>query len=83
MKTDRGFITILNENRLVDRIARFTYSKGLWNMTGYYPILRNNTGEEMGHFVCAYGNTIVIRILSWLTDYRGKDAINHEVEWRW
>lgn len=81
MKTGKGIITLLNENRLVDRIARFTYVKGWWRITGYYPIF-DKTGKETGRFMCAYGNGPLVRFLSWLTDYRGYDAIKHEVKWQ-
>ena len=82
MKTGKGLITVLNENRLVDRIARFAYLKGLWKITGYYSIFDNKTGEETGRIMCAYGNKFLIRFLSWMTDYRGKDAVTHEIKWQ-
>lgn len=82
MSNGKGLITVLIENRLVDRIARFAYLKGLWKMTGYYSIFDDKTGKEIGRIACAYGNKTLIRFLSWLTEYRGKDAIEQHVKWQ-
>ena len=81
MRKGKCIITLLNENRLVDRIARFAYTKGVWQASGYYPIIENKTGKEVGYFMCAHGNKLVVRFLSWITDYRGKDAVKHEIKY--
>ena len=39
MHKGKGIITLLNVNRLVDRIARFAYLKGIRQSSGYYPVI--------------------------------------------
>jgi hypothetical protein len=53
----------------------------LGEIKGYYPIIDNKTGKEVGYFMCTNGNKLAVRFLSWMTDYRGKDAIKHTIKY--
>ena len=73
----KGVITIDYKGRLVDKIAKAMHKAKLFKTDGYYPIMEEATGKEVGRFVCVYGNGLIVRFLGWITDCRGKNV--HQV----
>lgn len=78
MKTNRansnGVITVLFENRLVDRIAREMAVIGLYQITDYRPIINGINHEEVGRFLSITGGRSIIWFLQKLTQIRGKNV---------
>lgn len=74
----KGIITIVYEDRFVDRVVKAMGKMRLFKTDGYYPITEVSTGKEVARFVCIYGFGPIVRFLSWITDIRGKGT--HEVE---
>jgi hypothetical protein len=70
----KGVITMCNNERFVDRLANAMNKAKLFKTDGYYPIIEDSTGKEVGRFVCIYGNGAIVRFLSWITDIHGKDT---------
>lgn len=69
----KGIITIDYSNRIVDRLAIIMHDLfHLYETDGYYPIIKNTTGEVVGAFVRVQGPNTIIRFLEIITDYRGK-----------
>ena len=76
----KGIITLLNEERYADRVAKMAFERGDYEIEGYYPILEGEDRVEIGQLVCIKGGDILVPFLEMLTEYRGKDAKKVEVD---
>ena len=77
----KGVITYDHKRRLVDYLSIAAVKTGLIKTDGYYPILDNKTKNEVGQFVCVYGNGVVVRFLEFITDYRGKNMNTVDIDY--
>ena len=77
----KGVITIDFSKRLVDRIAMKMLDMKLYKTDGYYPIIEDSTGKEVGRFWCIYGNGLIVRFLEVITQIRGKNLKKVEINY--
>lgn len=77
----KGVMTINNEKRLVDRIAMKMFNMKLYKTDGYYPIIEESTGKEVGGFWCIYGSGFIIRFLEVITQIRGKNLKKVKIDY--
>lgn len=80
MKKVKGIITMTSEGRFVDRVAEMAHKMKLFEDHGYYPIIHEKTGKEMGRLMCIVGPRPVVRFLEIITEIRGKDTKEVNVE---
>lgn len=66
-------ISYYNGENLTDKIIRFLLKRKLIKTIGYYPITDNETKETMMYFLVVEGNKFLVKLLSFITEYRGKD----------
>lgn len=69
----KGAISYYNGEKFTDKVIRFLMKRKFINSIGYYPITDNKTKETMMYFLVVKGNKILIKLLSFITEYRGKD----------
>lgn len=82
IKNGKALITVFTkEPRLIDRICMFACKKRLFDYTGFY-LIYDKDRKDVGRIYCAYGNNLLIKFLSWASDYRGNDGKVHEIEWK-
>lgn len=77
----KGVITHDYKMRFVDKIARVMYKMKLFKTDGYYPITDIYTGKEIAAFVCIYGSRFIVNFLEVVTQYRGKNLKNVDIEY--
>lgn len=71
---EKNVISYYGGKRLSDKLVKFLCHKHVIKQLGYYPVTDNKTKEVMMLFVVVEGNKLLLKALSAITEYRGKDA---------
>lgn len=77
---EKNAISYYCGKRLSDKLVEFLFHKSIIKQIGYYPVTDNKTKEVMMYFMIVEGNKLLLKILSAITEYRGKDAIFVKVD---
>ena len=76
----KGIITVLDENRIVDRIAKAAYKYGLYDYDHARAIIRESDEEVVGWFRYITGPRLIVRFLEFITEVRGNNVKKVEID---
>lgn len=71
---EKNVISYYCGKQLSDKFVEFLCHKNIIKQLGYYPVTDNKTKEVMMYFMVVEGNKLLLKALSAITEYRGKDA---------
>lgn len=71
---EKDVISYYMGKHLSDKLVKFLCQKNIIKPIDYRPLMDSNTKKVMMCFVVVEGNKLLLKALSAITEYRGKDA---------
>ena len=77
----KGIITYYLGTKWTDKIVEGLYKINLLFDNGYYPVTEDKTGVEVMRFICVKSRLPIVKLLGFITQYRGKDSKTCYLTW--